>query len=300
MKKILSIITFLFILTLCGCVEVNSTTKNDNTNNNTTSTTDTSTTNNSSGYTHKAYIDLCDNTIETDDTSILVEDKTMTITKGGKYIITGTLMGGQIIVNVSKEEKVKLVLNNITIQNNENACIIGLSSDRIVIEAAANTDNYLTDASTYTNLIDPGVNACIYSKDDITIKGEGNIIVTGNYNNGIGTKNDLKIEAKHLYVTAAKNGLKGNESVTIIDSNIEISAINDGIKADEEIDTLKGFVLIENSNINITKSKNGIVGYRKITINNSTIDITCTNVGLDSDLDDITYTGTIKVNDEQI
>jgi len=93
-------------------------------------------------------------------------------------------------------------------------------------------DNVLTDAEFYEfeDPQDNKPNACIYSRDDITIKGNGNLTVNADFNNGIGTSNDLKITGGNITVKAFNNGLKGNDSVTISGGNIDITAEADGLR----------------------------------------------------------------------
>ena len=71
-----------------------------------------------------------------------------------------------------------------------------------------------------------------YSKDDLTISGNGTLTVNGNYNNGIVSKDDLKITGGNITVTAVNNGIKGKDSVRIKDGNIKVTAGGDGIKTD--------------------------------------------------------------------
>ena len=80
----------------------------------------------------------------------------------------------------------------------------------------------------------------IYSKDDLTLKGKGTLIVNGNYQDAIVSKDDIKINNGTIQVTAADDGIRGKDSVTIGNSsdtdfsnlNITIEAKGgDGIKS---------------------------------------------------------------------
>lgn len=57
-------------------------------------------------------------------------DKTIEITSGGTYIISGSLSDGQIIVNAPDSEKVHLILNNVTLGSSTGAPIYVKSSDK--------------------------------------------------------------------------------------------------------------------------------------------------------------------------
>ena len=109
---------------------------------------------------------------------------------------------------VPKTEQVELIFNNFTASCNTSAPLYIESADKATIVLAAGSVNTLTDATLYqyANPAEDKPNACIYSSDDMTIKGTGTLNVNGNYNNGIGCKNDLRIKDCTLNVTGVKIG----------------------------------------------------------------------------------------------
>jgi hypothetical protein len=126
--------------------------------------------------------------------------------------------------------------------------------------------------------------ACIYSKDDLTIKGNGTLNVTGNFNNGIHTSNDLRFkDAPTIIVNAKNHAIKGKGSVEFGDEtpwagNIEITSTEgDGIKSDEgEEETFnaeKGFI-----HITVSKSYEGFEAY-VINLNGGTTSIVASDDG---------------------
>ncbi len=180
------------------------------------------------------------------DTGIKVEGGAFVITRGGSYELKGDLSGGQIKVAVAKTEQVELTFNNFTASCNNSAPLYIESADKCTIILAAGSVNTLTDAALY-QFADPAEdkpNACIYSADDLTIEGKGTLNVNGNYNNGIGCKNDLRIKDCTLNVTGVNNILKGNDSVEIENATVKLSGGEDGIKSDTTDRTDKGYILI--------------------------------------------------------
>ena len=180
------------------------------------------------------------------DTGIQVEGGAFVITRGGSYELKGDLSGGQIKVAVPKTEQVELIFNNFTASCNTSAPLYIDSADKCTIVVAAGSVNTLTDATLYqfANPAEDKPNACIYSADDLTIKGEGTLNVNGNYNNGIGCKNDLRIKDCTLNVTGVNNILKGNDSVEIENATVKLSGGEDAIKSDTADRTDKGYILI--------------------------------------------------------
>lgn len=180
------------------------------------------------------------------DSGISVEGSSFVITRGGSYELRGDLSNGQIKVAVGKDADVELILNNFTASCNTSAPLYIESANKAVIYLAAGSVNALTDAIQYqyANPAEDKPNACLYSSDDLTIKGTGTLHVNGSYNNGIGCKNDLRIKDCTLNVTAPNNILKGNDSVEIEAATIKLSGGEDGIKADTTDRADKGYVLI--------------------------------------------------------
>ena len=179
------------------------------------------------------------------------------ITKSGVYNLTGEISDGLITVNASKEDKVKLILNGVTIKNSAGPAIYVVAADDTVIELAEGTENILEDGSSYANY-DEDVKGVIFSKDDLSFTGTGKLIVTANYQDGIVSKDDLKFNSGTYVVTAKDDGIRGKDSVYIVDGDFTISAGNKGIRSTNEERTGKGFVLVAGGKIDITKSYEGI------------------------------------------
>ena len=201
--------------------------------------------------------------------TLSVDGGAFVISKGGFYVLTGDLSDGQIKVAVPKTEEITLIFKNFTASSSKTAPIYIDSCDKATIELAAGTVNSLTDASIYqfANPGDDKPNACIYSADDLTIKGDGTLNITGNYNNGIGCKNDLRIKSGTITITAPNNILKGNDSVSIEGGNVTLSGGEDAIKSDTTDRTDKGFVLIEgDAKVTITCSDDALQATQSVTV----------------------------------
>ena len=168
-----------------------------------------------------------------DAAGVTQKDGITMLTRAGTYVLSGTLSDGQIRVRVAKTEKVTLVLNGLDASCSTSAPLYIESADKVKITLKDGTLNTLTDAENYVfDGVETKPNACLYSSEDITFEGEGTLVINANYNNGIGTKNDLKIKSGRFEITAVKNALKGNDSVTVSGGDILIKRCNDGIKTD--------------------------------------------------------------------
>ena len=217
---------------------------------------------------------------------VSIEGGSVKITCGGEYDFSGSYTGNdaQILVSTAKSDTtVYLNMKGLTLTNTVDAPIYIQKANKAFVVAKNGTTNTFTDAATrtqnfsYTN--DKGeakidtTGACIYAKDDLTIKGEGTLIVNGNYNNGIHTSNDLRIKNGLITVKAKNNGLKGKETVAISGGTINITTTEgDGIKSDTEdatdLASGKGSIEITGGEITINSAFDGITAANAVTIAN--------------------------------
>ena len=194
--------------------------------------------------------------------------KSITINEEGIYNLTGTISNGLITVNT--EGNIKLNLNNVSITNSNGPAIYIEQASDVVINISG--DNYLEDSSTYTNHTD--VDGVLFSHDDLTIEGEGTLTIKANYQDGIVSKDDLKIVSGTYKINSIDDGIRGKDSVYILDGNFEINSEGDGIKSTNDTDSEKGFIKIENGKFKINSSLDGIQSENKLVIDNGEFDIT--------------------------
>ena len=222
-----------------------------------------------------ASISLSD-TISIDGSGATVDNNIVTISNGGTYSISGTSSNSQIIVDSASEENVYLVLNNVDLTCTNSAPIYVKSAKNTIIVLPDNSENTITDGTTYTfedsSTDEPS--AAIFSKDDLTIKGNGSLTVSANYNDGIVSKDDLKITGGNISVTSVDDGLIGKDSINIKGGTIKVTASGDGLKATNTEDTTKGYVLIEGGTLNIISTNDGIQAETNVNITEGTINIT--------------------------
>lgn len=205
-----------------------------------------------------------------DTSTTTVNGKIYKIVKAGVYRISGTMEDGQIQVEVGDNDKVTLLLDNFDGKCSDSAVIYVINADKTYIDLEKGSVNTLTDATVYkfANPADDKPNACIYSADDLTIKGGGRLNVYANYNNGIGCKNDIDIKNGNVTVKAVKNAIKGNDSVTVMgDAEVVITGAKDGIKTDNLDESGKGFVSItETAKVVVTCSDDAIQATQNVII----------------------------------
>ena len=199
----------------------------------------------------------------------------LTINSGGTYLLTGTLTDGQVIVDATKNDKVQLVLNGVDITSSQNAAIYCPQVDHLVITLADGTRNTVTDAVdyTYADAAAEEPDAAIFAKDDLTLNGTGALTVNGNFNNGIGSKDNLVIGGGTYTITAANHGIRGRDSLAIVDGDFTIHAAADGLQSNNGEDTGKGWIQLTGGSFNITSGNDGVQAETALTITGGTYSI---------------------------
>lgn len=229
----------------------------------------------------------------------VVNGSSVTITAAGTYTLSGTLNNGQIIVETADADPVVLILNGVDITYATSAPIFVSNAEKVVITLAEGTENVVTDGSSYVfaDAQTDEPNAAIFSKDDLTINGSGSLTVNANYNNGIVSKDDLKIISSNITVNAVNDGIKGRDSIAVKDATITINAGGDGMQANNDEDAAKGYIAIESGTITITATMDGIQAETSLQIGSGTITITtASGKGLKAVTDLQVNGGTIAIN----
>lgn len=189
----------------------------------------------------------------------------LTITSAGTYSISGTLSDGQIIVDSDDDEIVRLILNGVDIYCSNNAPIYVQSAEKTMIVLANETNNSISDGTSYISS-EEDANAAIYSADDLIIYGNGSLVVDANYNDGITSKDGLIIASGSITVNAKDDGIRGKDYLAIYSGDISINAEGDGLKSDNDEDAAKGYISVSGENINITSANDAIQAYTNVTI----------------------------------
>ena len=190
--------------------------------------------------------------------NVSVSGRVLTVTAAGTYVLSGTLDNGQIVIDASKEDTVRLVLNGVSLTCADGAAIYGKQADKTILTLEDGTQNTITDGSAYAAAGEDDPDAALFCKDNLTINGSGSLEVTGNYAHGVFTKDDLVITGGSLTITAVSDGLRGRDSIAVSGGSITIHAGSDGIKSNNDEDTSKGWISLDGGSFDITAGNDGI------------------------------------------
>ncbi len=151
--------------------------------------------------------------------------------------------------STSSLKSVKIDGNTITVSEEGTYIVSGTLSDgQIIIDGDNNVD------------------AVIFSKDDITLNGNGSLEITTNCGHGIVSKDDLKITSGTYSITSSSHALDGKDSVRIASGTFTLNSDKDGIHSENADDTSLGFIYIAGGTFRITSDGDGMDASAYLTI----------------------------------
>lgn len=198
-----------------------------------------------------------------------LKDSTFTISEEGTYYLTGNFNGNLVI---DSDKYIRLIFDNVTISSTTGSPIFIKNSKKMIITLAENSINTLIDTSNYTLDSNGEPNATLFSKEDLTINGTGTLKIKSNYNDGIASKDGLKIVNGNFEITSVGDAIRGKDYIFIKNGTFNINSEKDGIKTTNE-ETNMGNLIIENGIFNIVSKTDGIDSQNSILISNGTFDI---------------------------
>lgn len=207
------------------------------------------------------------------DTGLLAFTNIDVVTEGLAVILSGKFTGA-LTFNFNEETELEIELDGVTLTSESNCPLYVSQADGVDISVKKNTENIIND----NREAQEELKSAIYTTCDLKLKGTGTLKVISKNNNGIHSKDDLKVQKLNLYVSSVDNALKGNDGVTITSGDLTlISRQGDGIKTSNtslsKKGKQKGSVIVEDGVINIYAAYDGIDAAYDLTINGGTINI---------------------------
>ena len=268
MKKSLTAIIVSISLILCGCSSLTENPSDDSVN--------TSMPELSVADTSDMDFSLTDRDRENGydaETAVTLND-TYEITVGGTFVLSGEITDKTVKISAGENDKVQLVLDNATIANQNGPAIFIQSADKVFITAKEGTVNRISDGSDYSLTDgDTELDGAIFSRADLTLNGNGELTVNGNYKHEIVSKDDLVIASGNLTVNAKNVGLNGKDCVKMADCNVKITAGSDAVRSDNTEDPSRGYVYIESGRLDLTAGNDGIQAETVVKIGEAEISV---------------------------
>lgn len=220
-----------------------------------------------------AVITLEGSTASCESDAVQISGSTITITDEGTYILSGTLDDGMVVINAEKTDKLQLVLKDADIHSGSSAAIYVPQADKVFITLAADTVNTLSNGGAFTAVDENNIDAAIYSKEDLTVNGNGSLVIDSPAGHGIVSKDDLVFTSGTYDITAGSHGISGKDSVRIAAGSFAISAGKDGIHAENNDDETLGFLYIAGGSFAVTSNGDGMSAEAYLQIEDGTFSI---------------------------
>ena len=218
------------------------------------------------------------------------------------YSLSGTSTDGEFNMNGSYKATVELA--GVTLTNPNGAVINITNSKRIQLSAKRNTENTLTDGS------DGSQKACIYSKGQLQLQGNGTLNVVGKAKHGIKSASYISIKNLTLNITSAVgDGISCEEYLQMKSGTLTIKGVgDDAIQVDLDGETStgettdhededSGNVYLEGGTVDLTVTADAAKGIKAggdINISGGSLTITQAG-GIIAD-DDISYPTSVKAD----
>ena len=196
--------------------------------------------------------------ISCDSNTVEISGTTATIQKEGPYLLSGTLADGSIIVDADKADKIQLVLNGVSIHSQTTAPIYVRQAGKVFLTLAVGTQNSLSNGGSFAADGDTNIDSIIFSRDDLTLNGNGLLTITSPGGHGIVSKDSLYLTGGSYAMDVSGHGLCGKDEVSIADGTFDIIAEKDGIHAENSEDADAGTVYLENGTFQINAGGDGI------------------------------------------
>ncbi len=210
------------------------------------------------------------------------------ISSAGVYVLTGAASDVTVYIEAGDEDKVQLVLDGVTITNEDFPCVYVKSADKVFITTGA--DSALSVTGTFTADGETNTDGVIFSREDLTLNGTAKLTISSS-NNGVVSKDDLKITGGTYEITAASKCFEANDSIRVADGTFTLNAGTDALHAENDEDDALGWVYIAGGSFAIESGDDGIHGESIVQIDGGTFDISA-GEGIEG-----TY---IQINDGEI
>lgn len=207
-----------------------------------------------------------------------IDGTDVSITAAGTYVFSGDCDNGSITVKKGVTG-VTIVLNGLTLTNDDSAAITLNKTAEASLIAAAGTTNTVADTEGSN---DENAAVKVKSGASLSIGGTGTLTVDGNAKNGIKGAADAVITVAEvkLNINAADDGLSCDDELNITGGTLSITAGGDAVKASpdtgdtENPDTTSlGNVTISGGTLTLNATEDGIQADGDLTISGGTFHV---------------------------
>ncbi len=201
----------------------------------------------------------------------LADGQDLHITAAGVYVLSGSASDVTVYVEAGKEDKVQLVLDGVSITNQDFPAIYVKSADKVFVTTSADSTVSVTGA--FASDGDTKTDGVIFSKSDLTLNGTAKLTINS-AKNGIVSKDDLKVTGGTYSITAASKALEAKDSIRVADGTLDLTAGMDALHAENGDDDEKGYIYIGGGTLTLRAGDDAIHANSAVQIDGGTLTIT--------------------------
>ena len=211
-------------------------------------------------------------TADTSDATIynVSDNQDVRITAGGVYVLRGSASEVTVYVEAGDDDKVQLVLDGVRIENSDFPCVYVTSADKVFITTGA--DSSLSVTGDFTADGDTNTDGVIFSREDIVLNGTAKLTISSS-ENGVVSKDDLKVTGGSYDITAASKCFEANDSIRVAGGTFVLNAGTDGLHAENDEDDSVGYIYIADGDFTIEAGDDGIHATSVVQIDGGSFDI---------------------------
>ena len=218
-------------------------------------------------------VTLADDGTTASGKGVEVDGSTVTITKAGTYVISGSLTDGQLVVDADGE-KVQLVLSGASISTSSSTALYVRNADKVFLTLADGTTNAISATGEDIEADDHNLDGAVWSHDDLTVNGSGTLVVSSACGHGIVSKDDLTLVSGAVSVTAAVDALQAKGDLAVGGGTWTLSAGDDGMHSDSDL-------VIVDGTVDVTQSYEGLEG-ATVTVAGGTANVISSDDGINA------------------
>jgi hypothetical protein len=221
----------------------------------------------------------------------LENGRDVTLSQEGIYLIRGEIQNGTIVVDAAADAKIQIVLDGVSITNDDSPAIYVKAADKVFITTTDSQDS-LEVTGSFAADGDTKLDAAIFARSDLTLNGTGSLKIVSAEGNGISAKDDLVITGGTYDIQSAADALEANDAIRIHAGTLTLKAGQDGLHSENNEDAALGYIIMENGILTITAADDAIHANRSVQIDGGTIQVESCTEGIEANL--------ITINEGQI
>ncbi|MBR1757941.1 MAG: carbohydrate-binding domain-containing protein [Lachnospiraceae bacterium] len=195
----------------------------------------------------------------------------ITITEAGVYVLSGNAANVTIYVEADKDAKVQIVLDGVTITNDDFPVIYVKNADKVFVTTSS--DSTLSVTGTFAADGDTNTDGVIFSKDDLVLNGTGTLTINST-DNGVVGKDTVKVTGGTYVITASSKAIEANDEILIADGTFTLTAGTDALHAENDDDDTLGNIYIAGGSFTIQVGDDAIHANSVLQIDGGEFNIT--------------------------